>query len=60
MEKDPVKVHLIGKKGKKYQIKFPNLEIPVTVNETLYTKMLHSAEYQFSNSTSTVSQATSA
>lgn len=50
MKKKPVKVRLIGKNGKSYQIRFPNLKIPVTVNENLYFKMLHSKEYEFSNS----------
>ena len=49
MKKKPVKVRLIEKNGDSYQIQFPNLKIPVTVDENLYTKMLHSKEYEFSN-----------
>lgn len=49
MKKKPVKVRLIGKKANSYQIKFPNLQIPVEVNENLYKKMLRSSEYQFKN-----------
>ncbi len=49
MKKKPVNVRLIEKNGNSYQIQFPNLEIPVTVNENLYNKMLHSTEYEFSN-----------
>jgi hypothetical protein len=48
MKKEPVKVSLIGKVNDGfYQIKFPNLEIPVTVNEELYRKMLHSDQFEF-------------
>ncbi|WP_248722058.1 hypothetical protein [Seonamhaeicola sp. ML3] len=60
MKRKPVKVKLIGRKGKAYQIKFPNLKIPVTVDEYLYNKMLHSAEYQFCNSGSAVKKTYSA
>ena len=49
MKKKPVKVRLIEKNGNSYQIQFPNLKIPVTVDENLYNKMLHSTEYEFSN-----------
>ncbi|APY07787.1 hypothetical protein BWZ20_05510 [Winogradskyella sp. J14-2] len=47
MKKQPIEVRLVSKKGNAYLIKFPNLEIPVKVNEHLYYKMLHSPEYQF-------------
>ncbi len=48
MKKEPVKVSLIGRgKNNFYQIKFPNLQIPVNVNEELYRKMLHSNQYEF-------------
>ena len=50
MNKKPVKVRLVGKKGKTYQIKFPYLKTLVSVNANLYLKMLHSSEYEFSNS----------
>ncbi|MEW2923300.1 hypothetical protein AB1A65_17655 [Muricauda sp. ANG21] len=50
MEKKPVKVRLIGKKGNSYQIQFPNLKIPVNVDETVYHNMLHSKEYEFGHS----------
>lgn len=48
MKKKPVKVKLIEKKGNSYQIRFPNLKVPVTVDENLYNKMLHSTAYEFS------------
>ncbi|MHA7059660.1 hypothetical protein ACWGOQ_0020710 [Aquimarina sp. M1] len=57
MKKQPVKVQLVGKNGNRYQIKFPNLEIPVVVNEQLYSKMLCSDQYQFRNVTSTINRA---
>lgn len=50
MKKKPVKVKLIGKKENSYQIQFPNLKIPVNVDETVYHKMLHSKEYEFGHS----------
>jgi hypothetical protein len=50
MEKKPVKVKLIGKKGSSYQIQFPNLKIPVNVDEVIYNKMLQSSEYEFGHS----------
>lgn len=49
MKKRPVKVRLIGKKGNFYQIQFPNLKIPVTVDENLYNKMIQSTAYEFDN-----------
>jgi len=60
MKKKPIKVQLVGKKANSYQIKFPNLQIPVEVNETLYQKMLHSNEYQFKNPANKVSRTNSA
>lgn len=53
MKKKPIKVKLLGKKANSYQIKFPNLQVPVEVNETLYKKMLNSNEYLFKDSTTT-------
>ena len=48
MEKQPVKVSVIGKgKNNYYRIKFPNLQVPINVNEELYQKMLRSQEYRF-------------
>lgn len=49
MENKPVKVRLVGKSGRNYNIQFPYLHIPVTVNETLYRRMLKSPDYQFDN-----------
>jgi len=50
MGKEPVKVSLIGKGNDNYyRIKFPNLKVPVNVNEELYQKMLHSKQYCFEN-----------
>lgn len=51
MKKEPVKVSLIGKENETYCIGFPNLKIPVKVNEELYLKMLHSSQYEFVNHT---------
>ena len=45
METKPISVKLIGKKNGYYQIAFPNLEIPVEVDETLYHKMKDSPLY---------------
>ena len=56
MKKKPVKVRLIEKNGDSYQIQFPNLKIPVTVDENLYNKMLHSTEYEFSKPNARVKQ----
>ena len=50
MKQSAVKVNLIGKEGKNYLIKFPDLKIPVSVNKNLYLKMLHSNLYEFMNS----------
>ncbi|WP_370476730.1 hypothetical protein [Tamlana flava] len=47
MEGKPVKVQLIGKEKDYYLIKFPNLKVPVKVNDNLYTKMKHSRDYLF-------------
>lgn len=47
MKNSPIKVKLIEKKGNSYLIQFPNLKIPVTVNDNLYQKMLHSTMYEF-------------
>jgi hypothetical protein len=60
MRKKPVKVKLIGKNGNTFEIQFPNLKIPVTVDENLYNKMLHSAEYDFSPSSSAIKRTYSA
>lgn len=60
MERKPIKVQLIKKEGTQYQIKFPNLQIPVLVNKNLYKKMLHGGEYQFCNDTSEVTKVNSA
>lgn len=59
MKKKPIKVQLIGKKTNTYQIKFPNLQIPIEVSETLYQKMLSSSEYQFNNPVTKVPRANS-
>lgn len=50
MKNKPVKVSLLGKGDDNvYKIQFPNLRIPVNVNEELYNKMLHSSQYEFVN-----------
>ncbi|AYN68246.1 hypothetical protein D1013_13100 [Euzebyella marina] len=51
MKNKPVKVSLIGKSADNtYQIQFPNLKVPVNVNEDLYRRMKHSSRYEFVNS----------
>lgn len=50
MEKKPIAVKLIGKKQEYYQIQFPNLQIPVQVNDDLYRRMRKSEQYQFVSS----------
>lgn len=52
MEKKPVEVKLIGKENKYYLIEFPNLKVPVKVNQNLFSKMMHSQEYLFLNTSS--------
>ena len=52
MNKKPIRVKLVGKQKDHYKIAFPNLKIPVEVDENLYRKMLHSPEYQFLGSSS--------
>ncbi|GGX15972.1 hypothetical protein [Aquimarina muelleri] len=47
MKKLPVEVRLIGRKNKYYQIEFPNVAVPVEVNEELYKKMLESPVFKF-------------
>ena len=49
MNKEPIHVSLVKKEGDAYHVKFPNLTIPVIVDENLYKKMLHSSEYVFGN-----------
>lgn len=61
MKKEPVKVSLIEKGNDNlYKIKFPNLQIPVEVNEELFEKMLHSSQYQFVGRVTSVSKQHSA
>lgn len=60
MRKKPVKVKLIGKKGNSFEIQFPNLKIPVKVDENIYNKMLHSSEYDFIPSNSAIKRTYSA
>lgn len=47
MNKQPIRVKLVGRQKDYYKIAFPNLKVPVEVDENLYRKMLHSTEYQF-------------
>ena len=60
MKKEPIKVCVVNQTENAYHIKFPNLKIPVKVNEHLYHKMLHSPEYQFRSSNAVVKQSYSA
>lgn len=60
MKKRPIKVKIVGQNNGFYQIQFPNLLVPVTVNEQLYHKMLHSSDYQFSSANAAVKQSFSA
>jgi len=47
MNEKPMKVKLVGKDKNYYKIAFPNLKIPVEVDENLYRKMRKSPEYKF-------------
>jgi len=47
MEKTPIAVKLIGKNREYYQIQFPNLQIPVQVDNDLYKRMRNSEQYLF-------------
>jgi hypothetical protein len=49
MEKQPLRVQLLTKKGESYQIKLPHLDIPVTVDSEIYQRMCNDPNYQFSN-----------
>lgn len=45
--KERTRVKFLGKKDSEYKIKFPNLRVPVIVNEYYYRKMRNSDEYMF-------------
>ena len=47
MEKAPIQVRVVGKNQEFYKIQFPNLPIPVQVNDDLYQRMLKSKQYNF-------------
>ena len=47
MENTPVNVQLVGKENDHYLILFPDLDIPVKVNQNLYLKMKQSHDYRF-------------
>lgn len=47
MEKQPLRVQVVKKRGKSYQIKLPHLEIPVTVDSDIYHRMRNDPYYQF-------------
>jgi hypothetical protein len=47
MKNKSTPVSLVGKKDNKYMLQFPHLNVKVSVNEELYTKMLHSNLYEF-------------
>ncbi|GAA4282413.1 hypothetical protein [Gaetbulibacter aestuarii] len=49
MENTPVNVQLVGKENGDYLILFPDLDIPVKVNQNLYLKMKQSHDYRFIN-----------
>lgn len=50
MEKQPLRVQLVKKRGESYQIKLPYLDVPVTVDTEIYSRMLKDPSYQFGNS----------
>ena len=56
METMPIKVKVISQEGNSFHIQFPYLEIPVTVNEQLYKKMLQSSDYKFISSNASIRQ----
>lgn len=41
----PIQLTLVGFKNGNYQLKYPNLDIPISVNEELYRKFCSSREY---------------
>ena len=47
MKNKTTPVSMVGKKDNKYMLKFPHLNVKVSVNEELYTKMLQSNLYEF-------------
>lgn len=47
MRNKSTQVSIVGKKDNKYILKFPHLNVKVSVNEELYTKMLSSNLYEF-------------
>ena len=49
MEKQPLRVQLVKKRGKSYQIKLPHLQIPVTVDRDIYLRMRNDPNYLFGN-----------
>ena len=57
MDTKPISVKLVGKKKGYYQIAFPNLEIPVEVDETLYHRMKYSSQYAFTENSESRPQA---
>ncbi|RNL91456.1 hypothetical protein ED312_04615 [Sinomicrobium pectinilyticum] len=54
MEKELVNVKLVGKKGDRYEILFPNLNVPVSINENLYRKMQKSTMFRFNQTASPI------
>lgn len=45
MTKTPLRIRVMGKKDHHYQLKFPNIGIPVQVNEELFHRMEESEIY---------------
>ncbi|RZS91941.1 hypothetical protein [Aquimarina brevivitae] len=41
----PIKLRLVEVKNEKYFLKYPNLSVPIAMNEQLFTKFLNSDEY---------------
>ena len=39
MENKPIHVQLVGKEQDYFLVKFPNLQVPVKVNQSLFTKI---------------------
>ncbi len=54
MKKKSIKLRILSQEGDSYKIQFPYLKIPVTVNKKLYNKMLHSTEYKFISSNTSI------
>ena len=42
-----IKVKFLGKENDNFKLKFPNLNVPIVVDEYYYNKIRNSKEYKF-------------